>query len=157
MSKKAFSLLVLVISCSEVEIVNDDIGSTEEVELLSCSEGELATDEVGSTEESYMELLAGPSGGKFYYCFGHCGEAVGPAGNQCFCDTACVGLGDCCPDYRPFCGDQKCEDWCGMQAPFGCFCDDACSGDVNDCCPFKTFWCGPLVTENFHHLKFRGV
>ncbi len=114
------------------------------VNIFACATVELPNEEVNSGFGGMSVGLATGGTGlgpRTYKCLNHCGEAVGTPPNQCFCDAACVTLGDCCDDYQPLCGDQSCEDWCDMQAPAGCWCDDACGG-LGDCCPFKVFWCG---------------
>lgn len=37
-------------------------------------------------------------------CDGKCGgSAKNPDGSTCYCDEACTGFGDCCPDYDAYC------------------------------------------------------
>nr|XP_046915902.1 somatomedin-B and thrombospondin type-1 domain-containing protein-like [Dermatophagoides farinae] len=45
------------------------------------------------------------------------GQAIqdnnGNDAKECYCDSACITLGDCCPDYKDTCGVQDCivSDW----------------------------------------------
>ncbi|GMV41342.1 MAG: hypothetical protein AMXMBFR64_30580 [Myxococcales bacterium] len=68
-------------------------------------------------------------------CAGACG---GQSPDGCWCDDACTGYGDCCPDYAALCAagppPASCEGACGGQSPAGCWCDNACTG-YGDCCP----------------------
>lgn len=116
----------ILVSCASVETPNQDVNS-------------------GFGGAGNLDLLTGSGGGgRVYKCLNHCGDtsyAFGTPPNQCFCDAACVTLGDCCDDYQPLCGNESCESWCGLQAPAGCWCDEACT-TLHDCCPFKVFWCG---------------
>ncbi|MGE0325328.1 MAG: hypothetical protein AB7K71_27150 [Polyangiaceae bacterium] len=37
-------------------------------------------------------------------CVGYCGDGNGSFPNKnCYCDSACVGHGDCCSDYAAAC------------------------------------------------------
>lgn len=65
-------------------------------------------------------------------CQGHCGgEGSGLGG--CFCDMHCATSGDCCGDYREFCGGT-CGTQCGGQSEQGkCWCDSECTRYA-DCC-----------------------
>lgn len=47
-------------------------------------------------------------------CVGRCDGSAAP-GTACYCDTACMSLGDCCPDYVEACGGAAClsNDDCG--------------------------------------------
>jgi hypothetical protein len=62
---------------------------------------------------------------------------------ECWCDAACEGFFDCCPDKGTTCGGNtaSCANICGGRHSSGCWCDTACQG-FNDCCPDKIFWCG---------------
>ncbi|XP_039542399.1 proteoglycan 4 [Pimephales promelas] len=76
---------------------------------------------------------------------------------NCFCDVACLRIGDCCPDFKPTCltvnnssnGTKpnntltltgKCSQptLCCSGLNYdcfrGCFCDEVCK-QFNDCCP----------------------
>lgn len=80
-------------------------------------------------------------------CTGACG-GQGSDG-ACWCDDACVGYSDCCPDYEAVCvaddgGDDggtpatTCEGHCGNSSAVpgstpACYCDSACEG-YGDCC-----------------------
>ena len=69
-------------------------------------------------------------------CANSCG-AQSPAG--CWCDSACQGSGDCCPDVAFQCG--SCANSCGAQSPAGCWCDSDCAG-FGDCCSDSLMQCG---------------
>jgi hypothetical protein len=63
-------------------------------------------------------------------CQGACG-AQSPDG--CWCDAACTGAGDCCPDKAAVCTQTTCDGVCGGQHANGCWCDTSCSL-FGDCC-----------------------
>jgi hypothetical protein len=83
-----------------------------------------------------------PTGGS---CFGKCGGQSG----SCWCDEACLGLGDCCKDFANACastvcgaaGGSSCKNACDGKSPSGCWCDAACA-QLGDCCPDKSPCCG---------------
>jgi hypothetical protein len=86
---------------------------------------------------------------------GACG-GVAPGG--CWCDAACVGIGDCCWDACDACGQCGNQDFCGdgvctgfedcSFCPEDCgscdFCGDGLCGDFEDCdvCPQDCGDCG---------------
>ncbi|CAM4575989.1 unnamed protein product [Leuciscus chuanchicus] len=76
---------------------------------------------------------------------------------NCFCDVACLRIGDCCPDFKPTCltvnnssnGTESnntltltgtcskpslCCSGVNYNCFRGCFCDEVCK-QFNDCCP----------------------
>jgi len=68
-------------------------------------------------------------------CAGNCGLAQI---NDCFCDAACLGFGDCCDDFVQECATCQ-GGGCG-QTFTGCACDadciafdDCCQGFVEEC------------------------
>ena len=76
-------------------------------------------------------------------CLGHCGTK---STASCYCDAACVTLGDCCSDYTSSgcagvssCGStvNSCTGNCGGQSTTStCWCDTSCD-TFGDCCPDK--------------------
>ncbi|KAL1269007.1 hypothetical protein QQF64_031296, partial [Cirrhinus molitorella] len=87
---------------------------------------------------------------------------------NCYCDVACLRLGDCCPDFKPICltvnnttnntkpstlpltGTCSHPTLCCNGGNFncfrGCFCDEACKL-YNDCCPDLNSTCNfPIPT-----------
>jgi hypothetical protein len=77
-------------------------------------------------------------------CADFCGDAH-PSG--CHCDSACWGVGDCCPDVCDgcgFCADQVglCLGLCGEVGSNGaCWCDATCQ-EFGDCCEDACNTCG---------------
>ncbi|MCX4243424.1 LamG-like jellyroll fold domain-containing protein [Paraliomyxa miuraensis] len=69
-------------------------------------------------------------------CAGACTGQVVVGAESCFCDDACMFLGDCCDDYTPQAcapsSSSSCEGHCGGNAG-SCYCDDLCTG-YGDCC-----------------------
>jgi hypothetical protein len=74
-------------------------------------------------------------------CKGSCGTA---GSGQCYCDSLCKQVGDCCLDYDQVgcagidaCGSSAtgtCKGVCGQQGTGGtCWCDTACE-TIGDCC-----------------------
>jgi len=44
------------------------------------------------------------------------------SGESCYCDHGCLDMGDCCPDYKDYCGVYDCEvspwsDWAECATP----------------------------------------
>ena len=89
-------------------------------------------------------------------CEGICGsddpQSDGCEG-ACFCDAACLGFGDCCPDHDEICGactptPPSCAGHCGEEDPLsdgcgdGCFCDPLCT-TFEDCCSDFVQQCVP--------------
>ncbi len=88
-------------------------------------------------------------------CKSHCGDSTPPAGAKCYCDSACIPIGDCCSDYDTYCssgggggtggsggsgggGLSSCTGHCGDSSAVPnsnpkCYCDDLCI-DSGDCC-----------------------
>ncbi len=69
------------------------------------------------------------------YCTGRCGiedPTWAPGYGTCYCDDACFGFGDCCPDVCSTCVnviDQCCDEDCsGKQCG-----DDGCGGSCGSC------------------------
>lgn len=98
--------------------------SEDETDCLPACPEELA--------DCYAEPASAPS------CVEQCG---GSSPDGCWCDTACVSYGDCCPDYAAECNPDSCFGACGLQALGGCWCDSACAS-YGDCCSDKTAVCG---------------
>lgn len=81
-------------------------------------------------------------------CEGSCGEE---ASGGCWCDTACLEMGDCCEDSCTQCGvcepeppvisPTSCEGSCGIQVSGGCWCDLECV-EMGDCCDDSCSQCG---------------
>jgi len=95
-------------------------------------------------------------------CDGFCG-GIG-SDESCFCDNACVEIGDCCPDYEEFClvptlspapspspipsstfppfnATGTCNGFCGgAGSDDSCFCDNDCV-EIGDCCPDYEEFC----------------
>lgn len=72
-------------------------------------------------------------------CYGSCGGT----GGGCGCDTGCKMRGDCCVDYKQYCGDYapgSCNGACNGSAG-SCYCDNYCAG-FGDCCPDACYFCG---------------
>lgn len=81
----------------------------------------------GDTSESESE--GGTSDGT---CVDHCG-GVGSDG-VCYCDTSCMDLGDCCPDYASACPGQ-------CLSNSDCAPDEVCSSSGQTCLPaYGTFY-----------------
>jgi hypothetical protein len=90
-------------------------------------------------------------------CAGFCNSAITDNGNiLCHCDSGCLLIGDCCPDFEDVCPVNEClkdlvesakvyPDTCGFgqcgravpsntRATMYCYCDDNCLPN-GDCCP----------------------
>ena len=53
-------------------------------------------------------------------CVGYCGGKS----DTCYCDKACVGYGDCCPDFPSACYESKaCGTVAGLKCGYGEFCE----------------------------------
>ncbi len=76
-------------------------------------------------------------------CVGHC-DGQAPGG--CWCDSQCIGFGDCCDDACEECDHCPavfCDGHCEGQHPDGCWCDEKCDG-FGDCCPDVCDYCPRL-------------
>jgi len=116
-------------------------GATMFPSVSSCNNGPATTE--ADDEAGLRDLYCPGGGGGGDSCAGFCGGQA-PAG--CWCDTACINFGDCCPDKRVQCGGSgaagTCVGSCGLQsAPGSCWCDSLCS-QFGDCCPNKVSICG---------------
>ncbi|GMV42762.1 MAG: hypothetical protein AMXMBFR64_44780 [Myxococcales bacterium] len=85
-------------------------------------------------------------------CGGGCGGCAGNCGSQapdgCWCDSACVGFGDCCNDACDNCGycmgstGTGCAGNCDSYSYAGnCYCDSICVS-AGDCCSDACSICG---------------
>jgi len=67
---------------------------------------------------------------------------------NCWCDSLCEEMGDCCDDYSSVCGYDvsnkfSCKNVCGGYQgshPNTCWCDSACTG-LGDCCHDYSDYC----------------
>lgn len=112
-------------------------GATMFPSVSSCNNAPATT--ASDDEAGIRELYC--SGGES--CDGFCG---GQSSDGCWCDSACINFGDCCPDKRVECGGSgaagTCVGSCGLQsAPGSCWCDEACV-NFGDCCSDKAAICG---------------
>ena len=99
---------------------------------LACTDAEVCAVAVATSAGTCK-----PAGGGS--CSGACGGKS--KDGTCYCDSLCVGAGDCCADFAPKCAGS-CAGSCGSQASDGvCWCDGFCSQN-GDCCLDKAAKCG---------------
>lgn len=89
----------------------------------SCGDGKCAASE--NYQTCAKDCIKGT-----YGCKGMCGlGSKSSAGAACYCDTACVGAGDCCTDYKTYCSTTTCTPVCTNK---NCGAD-GCGGTCGTC------------------------
>ena len=79
---------------------------------------------------------------------GSCAGLCGGTSLDCYCDSSCLEMSDCCPDFPSECGAaQSCSGRCGEPAgqAHHCHCDPQCRL-LGDCCEDFNLTCRPQHT-----------
>ena len=126
----------VVINCNDNNsCTNDscDNGNCVNTPNYSCGDGVCSC---GENASSCSADCSSPTS-----CAGNCGGSAG----ECYCDSACLGAGDCCDDACVLCDQcpnvDSCLNQCGSASTLGgCSCQDNC--DLwGDCCDDYWDWC----------------
>ncbi|XP_065124418.1 proteoglycan 4b isoform X2 [Paramisgurnus dabryanus] len=90
-------------------------------------------------------------------CNGRCGQGY-YKGSLCQCDYECLGLNECCTDFKSLCTTKNsCKGRCGEPFERGntCHCDNDCI-TYNQCCPDYESFCLMEESSNEDMTNYEG-